>query len=123
MSHFPDELALLALFRVEPIVIDLTEGLDLFYQESSYRFSTPTEDFIVTLFPSMDEVTIQVNQSVTKHLISYLSLKQVTSFEIIQDDRKKSMIRLLLDKEEVRQTIEIDFRPIFRQSLTEHLIR
>ncbi|MDI3235770.1 hypothetical protein QK289_12190 [Exiguobacterium antarcticum] len=68
-------------------------------------------------------MTIQVHQSVTKHLISYLSLKQVTSFEIIQDDQKKSTIRLLLDKEEVRQIIEIDFRPIFRQRLTEQLIR
>lgn len=123
MTRFPEVIDLIAFFRSEPVVSDASEASDLFYNETTYRFTNAYEQFIVVVSPAMQEVSIQVTHLDSGHLISSLSLKQVKTFEIMQDDAHASRILLTLDQGDILQTVEIDLLPRFCQQIQEHWVR
>ncbi|MFP7296917.1 hypothetical protein [Neobacillus niacini] len=124
MPIFPDEIALLSLFKTEPILLDSTSNdLPFYYNEATYRFSNGKEDFIVNLSPSYGEAKIQVNEHTSKRLLSLLDLKRVKKFEITADGKERASVQIKVDNEDSQQMIEIDFKPHFKQIFKEHLTR
>ena len=85
-----------------------------FYNEATYEFSNGFEDFIVTLQPACGDVKIQVTNHDTKNLITYLDLKNIARFEVINDKKDVSSIMLTIEDDERLQTFEIDFKPKFK---------
>ncbi|MEH6943790.1 hypothetical protein [Bacillus sp. JJ722] len=121
MYEFPSENDFLSLFECEPILLDTTnEDLPFFYNVATYQFSNGEEDFIVTLSPSYEEVKIQVKQTGSSRLLSFLDLKRIDKFEIIADKKDFSSVLLTIENENSLQTIEIDFKPRFKFIFKEH---
>ena len=115
MQEFPEEYELLALFECEPTFLDTpSDTMVFFYNEATYEFSNGFEDFIVTLQPACGDVKIQVTNHDTKNLMTYLELKNIARFEIINDKKDVSSIMLTIEDDERLQTFEIDFKPNFK---------
>ncbi|MFK9093760.1 hypothetical protein [Bacillus salipaludis] len=124
MPIFPDEIELLSLFEAEPLLLDSTsKDLPFHYNEATYRFSNGKEDFIVKLSPSYGEVKIQVNESSSNRLLSLLDLKRVAKLEITADKKEQASVLIKIDNQDSQQTIEIDFKPNFKQIFKEHFTR
>ncbi|MCM3094485.1 MULTISPECIES: hypothetical protein [Cytobacillus] len=122
MPKFPEENDFLSLFECEPTLLDTTsKDLPFYYNETTYRFSNGEEDFIVKLSPSYGEVKIQVTQRISNRLISILDLKRVKKFEITADKKECASILLTVINEDSQQSIEIDFKPYFKQIFKEKL--
>ncbi|URT71574.1 hypothetical protein [Cytobacillus firmus] len=122
MPIFPEENDFLSLFECEPTLLDTTsKDLPFYYNEATYRFSNGEEDFIVKLSPSYSEVEIQVTQSISNRLLSILDLKRVKKFEITADKKERASILLTVINEDSQQSIEIDFKPYFKQIFKEQL--
>ena len=119
MNNFPNENDLLSLFECEPTLFDTTSK-DFFYNEATYKFSNGDEDFTVTLSPSYSEVKIQVIQRTSNKLIALLDLKRVDKFEITTDKKDLSSVLLRNQNDDFTQTIEIDFKPMFKLIFKEH---
>ena len=121
MYGFPSENDLLSLFECEPLLIDtVNDEIDFFYNVATYQFSNGDEDFIVTLSPSYEKVKIQVKQTDSNRLLSFLDLKRVNKFEIVADRKDFSSVLLTIENDDSIQTIEIDFKPLFKFILKEH---
>ena len=122
MYGFPLENDLLSLFECEPtlLVDTANDELEFFYNVATYQFSNGDEDFIVTLSPSYEEVKIQVKQTDSNRLLSFLDLKRVNKFEIVADRKDFSSVLLTIENADSIQTIEIDFKPRFKFILKEH---
>lgn len=121
MPIFPDEIELLSLFETESLLLDSkSKDLPFYYNEATYRFSNGKEDFIVKLSPSYGEVKIQVNESSSNRLLSLLDMKRVTKLEITADKKEQASVLIKIDNQESQQTIEIDFKPHFKQIFKEH---
>lgn len=123
MPEFPEELDFLSLFESEPSMSDNSKDFPFYYNEATYRFSNGDDDFIVTLSPSYGEVKIQVIKTDTNRLVSLLDLKRVEKFEITADTKELASVLLTVIHEDSQQTIEIDFKPCFKQIFKEHLTR
>ncbi|WP_050616172.1 hypothetical protein [Bacillus testis] len=124
MNEFPEEYDLLSLFESEPTFLDTPSNNFLFYyNEATYQFSNGEEDFIVKLCPSYGDVSIQVNQRISRRLISHLDFKRINKFEITADKKDTSSILLTILDEDFKQIIEIDFKPIFKLIFSEECIR
>ncbi len=124
MTIFPEENDLLSLFDCEPTLLDSTsKDLPFYYNNAKYQFSNGEENFIVTLSPSYGEVKIQVTQHVSNRLLSFLDLKRVDKFEITADKKDHSSVLLTVVNEDSQQTIEIDFKPYFKQIFKEYFTR
>lgn len=120
MQVYPEEHELLALFECEPTFLDTpSDVMVFFYNKATYKFSNGFEDFIVTLQPSCSEVKIQVTNHNTKKLITYLDLKSVYRFEIINDKKDLSSILMTVEDDTRLQTFEIDFKPNFKLIIKE----
>jgi len=112
----------LYLFECEPTLLDTTsKDLPFYYNEATYRFSNGEEDFIVKLSPSYGEVKIQVTQRISNRLLSILDLKRVKKFEITADKKERASILLTVINEDSQQSIEIEFKPYFKQIFKEQL--
>ena len=123
MYGFPSENDFLSLFECEPVLLDTTtEELPFFYNVATYQFSNGEENFIVTLSPSYKEVKVQVTQTVSNRLLSFLDLKRVNKFEIVADKKDFSSVLLTIENVHSLQTIEIDFKPHFKFIIKEHCI-
>ncbi|RZT21420.1 hypothetical protein [Fictibacillus sp. BK138] len=124
MPVFPDETDLLSLFECEPRLYDTSsKDLPFYYNQATYQFSNGEEDFLIVLSPSYGEVKIQVICRKSNRLISLLDLKQVQKLEITADEKERSSMLLTRFHEDLEQTIEIGFKPFFKQVFKEHLIR
>ena len=121
MYVFPEENDFLSLFECEPLLLDTNaKDVPFYYNEATYQFSNGEEDFIVTLAPSYGEVKIQVTQRSSNQLLSLLDIKRVDKFEITADQKESSSVLLTVLQEDLRQTIEIDFKPKFKLIFREH---
>lgn len=122
MYGFPSENDLLSLFECEPILLGdtSTDEVDFFYNVATYQFSNGDEDFIVTLSPSYEELKIQVKQTGSNRLLSFLDLKRVNKFEIVADKKDFSSVLVTIENADCIQTVEIDFKPRFKFILKEH---
>ncbi|MBT2688383.1 hypothetical protein J7I93_09330 [Bacillus sp. ISL-47] len=124
MRKFPEENDFLSLFESEPMLLDSTsKDLPFYYNEATYRFSNEEEDFIVKLSPSYGEVKVKVTQRSSNRLLSLLDLKRVEKLEITADKKERASMLLTVVNEDSQQTIEIDFKPHFKQIFKEHLTR
>jgi hypothetical protein len=124
MKMFPDENDFLSLFESEPKLFDsTTKDMPFYYNIATYQFTNGEEDFIVTLSPADGEVKIQVTKHHTNVLQSYLDFKCVDQFEIITDQKDHSSILLTMEKDEMVQTVEIDFKPFFKLIFKDHFLR
>lgn len=123
MPEFPEELNFLSLFECEPSLLDNSKDCPFYYNEATYRFSNGDDDFIVELSPSYGEVKIQVVKSELNRLVSLIDLKRVEKFEITKDTKEHASILLTIFNDDNQQTIEIDFKPYFKQIFKEHLSR
>lgn len=123
MPEFPTELDFLSLFACEPNMLDKSKDYPFYYNEATYRFSNGDDDFIIKLSPSYGEVKIQVIKSDLNRLVSLIDLKRVQKLEITADTKEHASILLTIINEDSQQTIEIDFKPYFKQIFKEHLSR
>ncbi|WP_282142575.1 hypothetical protein [Cytobacillus oceanisediminis] len=122
MPIFPEENDFLSLFECEPTLLDTTsKDLPFYYNEATYRYSNGEEDFIIKLSPSYGEVKIQVTQLISDRLLSILDLKRVKKFEITADKKERASILLTVINEDSQQSIEIHFKPYFKQIFKEQL--
>jgi sugar diacid utilization regulator len=121
---FPDETDLLSLFECEPKLYDTSsKDLPFYYNQATYQFSNGEEDFLIVLSPSYGEVKIQVTRRQSNRLVSLLDLKQVQKLKITADQKEHSSILLTMVYEDSEQTIEVGFKPFFKQVFKEHLTR
>lgn len=124
MQGYPEENELLSLFECEPSFLEApSDSIDFFYNEATYKFSNQDEDFIVTISPSYSEVKIRVTNRISKNLITYLDLRRVYQFEIIEDKKDSSRILMKVEGDDYLQTIEVDFKPNFKLIFKEHFNR
>lgn len=121
ISNFPAELERLSLFESEPVLSDDAKEIPMYYKEAVYRFTNGEEDFVVHISPAQEEVLIQVSKRDSGRMLSLLDLKQVNKFKILADQNDRSSILLITKNEETEISVQVDFRPYFKQIVKEEL--
>lgn len=122
MPDFPTELELLSLFESEPELSDDTEEMPMDYKEAVYRFTNGVEDFVVHISPAQEAVRIQVNKSDSGRMLSLVDLKQVNKFKILADQKDRSSILLITENEETVISVQVEFKPYFKQIVKEEFL-
>lgn len=122
MPDFPTELELLSLFESEPELFDDTEEMPIDYKEAVYRFTNGEEDFAVHISPAQEEVCIQVSKSDSGRMLSLLDLKQVNKFKILAAQNDHSSILLITENEETVISVQVEFKPYFKQIVKEEFL-
>lgn len=121
MQGYPEINDLRSLFECEPTLLDSTEKeVPFFYNEATFQFSNLEEEFIVIISPAYRRVKIQVTHRPSTEVTTQLDLKRIDHFEIIADTRNHSSVLLRSVDDDYTQTIEIDFKPMFKLRIKDH---